>query len=73
MEDDGIKSKAIQKNMGRKKTTIKKRRCTINGKNINNEKNLCIVRVYSAMQLPTLPLFFLHYNLLIFFLIADYK
>jgi hypothetical protein len=33
--------------MGRKKTPIKKRRCIINGKNINIEKNLCIVRVYA--------------------------
>jgi len=40
MEDDGIKSKAmvIARNTGRKKTPIKKRRCTINGKNINSNK-----------------------------------
>jgi hypothetical protein len=40
MEDDGIRSKAILKNMGRKKTPIKKRRCTINGKNINIESKI---------------------------------
>jgi hypothetical protein len=66
MEEDGIKSKAtvIARNMGRKRTPIKKRRCITSGRSIRTDKKNFVYRVGLRCATTTDPS-------LIFFFIAN--